>query len=178
MLVNTGGLSVMDSNGAPPDGAERPLAGWNVYRCAWAPFAVAYPPGWRVDESPAFGRILFGPPGERDAITVNVIDVIQTETGGLDFEAVTAALARTLQRLITDYRETAVVRTADALRIDYSGELVLPSKGTLYFIRSGATVCALHFFCPLSAADRHAPVMEAMLASLRVGDGDGNGDSP
>ncbi len=153
----------MDSDDAPVE----PPAGWRRYHCAWAPFDVAYPPGWRVSESPGTSRVFFRPPGEQDAITVYAFDIIRTARG-IAFADVTAPLARTLPGLINEYREVDAVRTASVLRIDYTGVLLLPGSGTLYVVQASETICALHFFVPQPIAIRYPAVLETMLASLRV----------
>ncbi len=159
-----------DEGVKPPGGRGREAVppGWKLYRPARAPLTLAYPPDWTASESAIAGRLFFRPPDGHDPISAHVIDVIQAATATLSFEEVTAPLARSLRQLVHDYRETAAVRLPDLLRIDYTGTVVLPGQGTLYFVRRGATLCALHFFVPRSTAARHAAVLEAMLASVRL----------
>jgi hypothetical protein len=144
----------------PPD--------WKRYRPARTPLILAYPPDWTASESAVAGRLFFRPPDGDDPISAHIIDVIHAGTATLSFEAITAPLARSLRQLVHDYRETGAVRLPDLLRIDYTGTVVLPGRGTLYFVRHGAIFCALHFFVPRSTAARHAAVLEAMLASIRL----------
>lgn len=170
-----------DDDEVEPSGARaRGLVppGWKLYRPARTPLRLAYPPDWTASESAIAGRLFFRPPDGDDPISAHIIDVIHAGTATLSLEAVTAPLARSLRQLVHDYRETGAVRLPDLLRIDYTGTVVLPGRGTLYFVRHGATLCALHFFVPRSTAARHAAVLEAMLASVRLIADDAPGAPP
>jgi hypothetical protein len=70
---------------------------------------------------------------------------------------------------VEGYQQTAVIRLADNLRIDFTGGL--PGRGTgtgtIYFHQFGTTTCVVTLFVADGTAIAYDPFFEALIATLR-----------
>jgi hypothetical protein len=65
------------------------------------------------------------------------------------------------------YQQTSVIRLADNLRIDFTGNRPGPGRGTLYFHQFGVTMCVVTLFVGDSANVAYDAFAEALIAGLR-----------
>ena len=68
---------------------------------------------------------------------------------------------------VAGYEQTAVIKVADSLRIDFTGGLPQPGRGTLYFRQFGPTICVVTYFVADGAGIAYDAVFDALVASLR-----------
>lgn len=68
---------------------------------------------------------------------------------------------------VEGYEQTAVIRLADNLRIDFTGNLLGRGNGTLYFHQFGTTICAVTLFVGEGTSITYEAFFEALIASLR-----------
>ncbi len=68
---------------------------------------------------------------------------------------------------VTGYQQTAVIRVGDSLRIDFTGGLPQPGRGTLYFHQFGGAICVLTYFVVDGADVAFDALLDALVASLR-----------
>jgi hypothetical protein len=69
---------------------------------------------------------------------------------------------------VEGYQQTAVLKEADSLRVDFTGRLAGPGKGTLYLRQFGRTVCAITFFVTDGTEIAYEPLLAQLIASLRA----------
>ncbi|MFN8513030.1 MAG: hypothetical protein U0232_11680 [Thermomicrobiales bacterium] len=68
---------------------------------------------------------------------------------------------------VEGYQQTAIIRLADNLRIDFSGNRPGRGVGTVYFHQFGATVCAMTLFVGEGSSVAYDAFAEALIAALR-----------
>lgn len=120
--------------------------------------ALALPPGFA-----ATGAGIFSGANGRALITLTALAVGANDT--LDDVALPFVSAFTAP--IGDYRQTAVARGADDLRLDFTGRTTAPGRGTIFLRQFGGTVCALSFFVAQGTEITYDQTVNALLASLR-----------
>jgi len=134
-----------------------PLAGAGVTdargRCA-----VTLPAGFATIGGGAFA----GADG-RASITLTALAIGTGDT----LDDVALPFVGTSTAAIGDYRQTAVARGEDSLRLDFTGRTTAPGRGTIFLRQFGGTVCALSFFVVQSGEINYEQTVNALLASLR-----------
>jgi hypothetical protein len=68
---------------------------------------------------------------------------------------------------VEGYEQTSVIRLADNLRIDFTGNLPGRGNGTLYFHQFGTTICVVTLFVGEGTSVAYEALFEALIASLR-----------
>jgi hypothetical protein len=68
---------------------------------------------------------------------------------------------------VQGYEQTSVIRLADSLRIDFTGNLPGRGNGSLYFRQFDTTVCVVTLFVAEGTTTTYESFFEALIATLR-----------
>jgi hypothetical protein len=70
--------------------------------------------------------------------------------------------------VFTNYQETNRVKTADSERVDFTGELINPLQGTMYFKQFGNVVCNVILIVYTSSDVPYEQTLQTMIGSLQA----------
>lgn len=115
------------------------------------------------------GFVAAGAPGRFASADGRVLVALQSLNAGPDetLDDLALPFVGAFIPTVAGYEQTAVIRLAESLRIDFRGGLPQPGNGTLYFGQFGATVCAVTFFVADGAGIDAETMFTALIATLR-----------
>lgn len=110
-----------------------------------------------------------GGPGHYASADGRVLVALQSLTAGQDdtLDDLALPFVGAFIPTVTGYEQTAVIRLADSLRIDFRGGLPRSGGGTLYFRQFGPNVCVVTFFVADGAGVDADALFETVIATLR-----------
>jgi hypothetical protein len=101
--------------------------------------------------------------GDRAVVSLTALQAGPDDT----LDDVALPFVGTFVASVEGYQQTGVAREADNLRVDFTGRLGQPGKGTLYLRQFGPTVCAITFFVIDGTEITYEPTLAQLIASLR-----------
>lgn len=87
---------------------------------------------------------------------------------GADLATTVTFFIPSFTAIFTDYQEVNRTKAADSERVDFTGELIQPLRGTMYFKQFGSVTCNLILVTYTSSNFPYDQALNAMISSLQA----------
>ncbi len=87
---------------------------------------------------------------------------------GAEFDTTVSLFITSFTPIFTNYQETNRQKTADAEQVDFTGELIKPVRGTMYFKQYGSVICNIILMVYTSSSYPYDQALGTMIGSVQL----------
>ena len=87
---------------------------------------------------------------------------------GAEFDTTVSLFITAFTPIFANYQETNRQKTADSEQVDFTGELINPVRGTMYFKRYGTVLCNIILMVYTSSAYPYEQALGTMIGSVQL----------